>query len=113
MVSFEDAENFAKELESRGLRWIKDAIDGRNVISKNSVEVSRSGNGVLIGRFHVPNADGSENILRKIVFKDGKIDCAAPRGESPEERRRRAEENLKERLREMEEERLKHSAGQR
>lgn len=112
LVSFGDAEDFANELESRGLRWITDAIDGRNVISKDGVGVSRNGKGVLIGRLHVPNADGSANILRNVVVKDGKIDRAAPRGKSPEERRRRAEENLKDRLREMEEGRLERPASQ-
>ena len=108
-VSFGDAADFEADLSARGLSWIKEAIDNRIMVPRVNISTSRDENDVITGCLNVPCAPDGTNVLRKVVFKNGKIDRAAPRDESQEERHRRAEENLKERLKELKEGRLERS----
>lgn len=92
LVSFGDVADFESELAVRGLSWVKSAIDAGTEIPIAGSGVSRAGNDNLIGRIYVPCANGGTNVLRTIVFKNGKIDRAAPREESLDEIQKRYEE---------------------
>ena len=118
-VSFGDNQDFEAMLTPRGLLWIKESIDNGVRISRDSMIMSRPSKTMLIGQVWVPSAPGGTNIMRKVVFKDGKIDRAAPREETKEEFLRRfekekAEARLRlekedaERERKQNEESLKH-----
>ena len=104
LVSFGDAADFETELSSRGLSWVKEAIDNRVKAPKYNLSTSREGKDIITGRLYVPCAPGGTNILRKVVFRDGKIDHAAPREETKEEFLRRFEKEKAERRRQYEKE---------
>ena len=91
LVSFGDAADFEAELSSRGLSWIKESIDKGVTAPKFNMSTSRDGRDTISGRLYVPCEPGGTNIMRKVVFKDGKIDRAAPREETKEEFLRRFE----------------------
>lgn len=101
-VSFGNAADFESELAIRGLSWIKNAIDHRVTIPEESMIMSRDGKEMLVGRVKVPCAPDGSNILRMVVFKDGKIDCAAPREETKDELDRRNKAKSEERRRQGE-----------
>lgn len=90
-VSFGDNQDFEAMLTPRGLSWIKESIDNGVRISRDSMIMSRASKTMLIGQVGVPFALSGTNIMRKVVFKDGKIDRAAPREETKEEFLRRFE----------------------
>lgn len=94
VLSFEDAKNFEVELSSRGLMWIKSAIVNGVEVPLEDSGVGREGSDLLVGRVYVPCSPGGTNILERFIFKDGKIDRAAPRRETKEEflKRFRAEQ---------------------
>lgn len=102
LVSFGDVADFESELSTRGLSWVKSAIDAGTEIPIAGSGVSRAGNDNLIGRIYVPCANGGTNVLRTIVFKNGKIDRAAPREESLDEIQKRYEEEKTEEQRQSE-----------
>ena len=82
-LTIDDVSNFETELSARGLSWIKDAMTAdSNVICEG---VGWEGNGRLVGDVYVCSASGGTNVLQRFIFKDGKIDRAAPRKESKEE----------------------------
>lgn len=112
LVSFGDAADFEAELSARGLSWVKDAIDNRIKVPSVNMGVSRDGKDVITGRLNVPCARGGTNVLRKVVFKNGKIDRAAPREETKEEFLRRFEKEQAERRRQFEEERAERERKQ-
>lgn len=85
LVTFGDAADFEDELTSRGLLWIKDALDSGISVPLAGSGVSREENDAIIGRIYVPITPAGTNILRKVVFKDGKIDCFASREERADE----------------------------
>lgn len=105
LVSFGDAADFEAELSSRGLSWIKESIDKGVTAPKFNLSTSRDGRDTITGRLYVPCAPGGTNIMRKVVFKDGKIDRAAPREETKEEFLKRFEKEKAERRRQYEKER--------
>ena len=90
-VSFGGNRDFEVLLKSRGLSWIKESIDNSVKISSANMIVSRVSKTILIGQVWVPSAPGGTNVLRKVVFRDSKIDRAAPREETKEEFLRRFE----------------------
>ena len=104
-VSFGDNQDFEAMLTPRGLSWIKESIDNGVRISRDSMIMSRASKTMLIGQVGVPFALSGTNIMRKVVFKDGKIDRAAPREETKEEFLRRFEKENAERRRQFEKER--------
>lgn len=112
LIAIDDVADFRNEMSSRGLEWILVSIDKGIRISKHNMEIQRISTDKVVGWIPVPCSPNGTNILRKVLFKDGKIDRAAPPDESPKERRRRAQANLRERLREMEEGRLESPASQ-
>lgn len=79
LVSFGDAADFEKELSARELSWIKEAIDNCVQAPMFNMSASREGQDRITGRIYVPCAPDGTNILRMVVFKDGKIDRAASR----------------------------------
>lgn len=91
LVSFADAADFEAELSARELLWIKEAIDSGVNAQKYNMSASRDGKDIITGRLYVPCTPGGTNILRKVVFRDGKIDRAAPREGTKEEFLRRFE----------------------
>ena len=103
-MSFGNAADFESELAIRGLSWIKNAIDHRVTIPEESMIMSRDGKEMLVGRVKVPCAPDGTNILRMVVFKDGKIDRAASREETKEEQERRIKAKFEERRRQRESE---------
>ena len=102
VLSFTDASDFDAELSARGLSWIKEALDKDVKISQEGMGVSREGKSIISGRIYVPDASGGTNIVRKVIFKDGKIDRAAPREETKEEFHKRFEKEKAERRRQFE-----------
>ena len=64
--------------------------------------MSREGNDTIIGRIYVPSALGGTNVLRKVLFANGKIDRCAPREESADEIRKRVEQEKTEEQRNYE-----------
>lgn len=91
LLSFNEAKNFEVELSSRGLMWIKSAIVNGVVVPLEDSGVGREREDLLIGRVCVPCSPGGTNVLRRFIFKDGKIDRAAPRKETKEEFMKRFE----------------------
>lgn len=79
-----DVLNFETELSARGLSWIKDALSDNAKVRCEGV--GWEGNGCLVGDVYVCSASGGTNVLQRFIFKDGKIDRAAPRPETREER---------------------------
>ena len=112
LVSFGDADDFEAELSSRGLSWIKESIDNGVKAPKFNMSTSRDGRDTITGRLYVPCEPGGTNIKRKVVFKDGKIDRAAPREETKEEFLRRFEKENAERRRQFEKERAERERKQ-
>lgn len=112
IVSFADAADFEAELSARGLSWIKEAIDNCVNAPKYNMSASRDGKDIITGRLYVPCTPGGTNILRKVVFRDGKIDRAAPREETKEEFLRRFEKEQEERRRQFEKERAERERKQ-
>lgn len=102
LVSFDNAADFEAELSSRGLSWIKEAIDNCVKAPMFNMSASRDGQDTITGRIYVPCALDGSNILRMVVFKDGKIDCAAPREETKDELDRRNKAKSEERRRQGE-----------
>lgn len=102
LVTFGETVDFEKELSARKLSWIKEAIDNCVQAPKFNMSASRDGNDTIIGRLYVPCGLGGTNIMRKVVFKDGKIDRAAPREETREEFLGRFEKGKAERRRQLE-----------
>ena len=76
------------------------------------MSASRDGKDIITGRLYVPCTPGGTNILRKVVFRDGKIDRAAPREETKEEFLRRFEKEQAERRRQFEKERAERERKQ-
>ena len=111
LVSFGDAADFEAELSARGLSWIKEAVDNRVEAPKYNLSASREGKDIA-GRLYVPCAPGGTNILRKVVFRDGKIDHAAPREETKEEFLRRFEKENAEQRRQYENEKAERERKQ-
>ncbi len=91
-TSFSGCADFDAELSSRGLSWIKDSIDSGVEIREKGMKVMREGMNTLVGCVEIPCASGCSNVLMKVVFKDMKIDCAAPREETEAERLLKFEE---------------------
>ncbi len=104
LVSFGDAADFEKELSARELSWIKEAIDNCVQAPMFNMSASREGQDRITGRIYVPCAPDGTNILRMVVFKDGKIDRAASREETKEEHERRIKAKFEERRRQRESE---------
>ena len=104
LVSFGDAADFEKELSARKLSWIKEAIDNCVQAPMFNMSASREGQDRITGRIYVPCAPDGTNILRMVVFKDGKIDRAASREETKEEHERRIKAKFEERRRQRESE---------
>ena len=103
LVSFGDSADFEAELSLRGLLWIKEALgSGTNNVPLAGSGVSREGNDTIIGRIYVPSAPGGTNVLRKVLFANGKIDRCAPREESADEIRKRVEQEKTEEQRNYE-----------
>ena len=108
--AFGDVPAFETELTSRGLSWITNAV-------KNQIQVPRRGSGVsrgnkmapLLGRVYVPSSSGGTNVLEQFYFKDGKIDRAAPRPETREERLARIKKEGAERCKQFEEQRAEEN----
>lgn len=83
-LTFGTAEDFDSELSTRGLSWIKDAVE-QGVNIPGGWGVRRESDMSLTGHVEVPSAPGGTNILREVRFKGLKIDRAAPRKETKEE----------------------------
>lgn len=112
LVSFGDVAGFEAELSARGLSWVIDAIDKRIEVPRVNVGASRDGKDEIIGRLNVPYAPGGTNILRKVIFKNGKIDRAAPSDEAKEEFLKRFEKEKTEMRRRFEDEKSKRERRQ-
>ena len=65
-----------KVLLDRELQWIKEAMDGGVRINQLRMKIWRNAAGALIGSVPVPCAPGGTNIVRQVIFRDGKIDRA-------------------------------------
>ena len=65
-----------KVLLDRELQWIKEAMDGGVRINQLRMKIWRNVAGALIGSVPVPCAPGGTNIVRQVIFRDGKIDRA-------------------------------------
>ena len=94
------------------MSWSKESIDKGVTAPKFNMSTSRDGRDTISGRLYVPCAPGGTNIMRKVVFKDGKIDRAAPREETKEEFLRRFEKENAERRRQFEKERAERERKQ-
>ncbi|MBQ6136774.1 MAG: hypothetical protein IJI73_05330 [Kiritimatiellae bacterium] len=102
LLSFGGSKEFDAELSARGLSWIKASIEEGVMVQKVGSGVSRGGKDVITGRLNVPCAPGGTNVLRKVIFKNGKIDRCAPQEESAEEIRKRVEQEKAEEQRNYE-----------
>lgn len=74
LTSFSDTGNFEMELTSRGLTWIKEAMEAESKISAKGVSVYRGRNGVLVGEMKVPDKLTGTNMVYRLGFKADKID---------------------------------------
>lgn len=75
-LTFGDAADFEQQLALRGLMWIKEAVDTGVTIPK-SVGVHKVGGRFVAYDIKVPIGEGGTNVIKKVSFKNGKIDRAA------------------------------------
>ena len=85
LLTFGSSDRFEEELSSRGLFWIKYAVESGSPVSIKKAGIRREGSRLVASRIMALDAAGETNVAREVVFEGLKIDRAMPPKEAREE----------------------------